>query len=110
MGAERGRPAVRRERRVDDSVGRLKDRARRGGCPGAQRGEAVPGKPQPERKIMTPEEKAAWKDRANAEMEAHLAKMTKTKAKPKAILDAAKEIKSDPGAGRINFKSLETEK
>lgn len=77
---------------------------------GAQRGEPGAGTPRPQKPPMTLEEKAEWGKRADAEMEAHIAKMAKTKEGRKAILDAAKQIEKDPGAGRINFKSLETEK
>lgn len=77
---------------------------------GAQRGE--PGAaPRPQKPPMTPEEKAEWGKRADAEMSAHLDKMSKTKEGRKAILDAAKGIgKSEPGGERVGFKSLGSSK
>jgi hypothetical protein len=73
---------------------------------GAQRGDPSTQQ-KTERAPMTPEEKVEWKKRADAEMNAHLEKMSKTKEGRKAILDAAKRIgKTEPGGERVGFKSL----
>ena len=78
---------------------------------GAQRGESAPGKPQTARQPMTPEEKAEWKKKADAEMQTHLDKMAKTKEGRKIITDLAKKIeKGEKGGERVGFKSLETDK